>query len=960
MKLLFRITLVFTISAFIAQNGIAQQSCVFLPDSALSVPKYDRPKAAIHKVKRNPVPQALSILDSPPDFPNIDVTRYYLADQDEPSIAINPANPDNIIIGTNDYHEPNTDMYHYQSFDGGHTWSYGPIDPNWPFAAYPTDPSIAFNTSGEAFYSYGRAMHNGGIPPNDVVVNRSTNGGKDWDTTVRVIYNTFDQFTAKAFADKYYLAIDNVNGSPFKDRIYVTWVQYDTLHTNRVELSYSSDKGKHWSAPAFVSGIGKQQSPIPAIGSLGQVYVAYEDLDHHEIRLATSDDGGKTFPSNKSIAGYTDLGPLYPPGDPGAHPSIKGFLRVNSFPSIALDHSQIHHGRIYITWTAMGADMRHHIYLTSSDNIGNTWSIPKPIENDPSAIATDKFFPWIAVDDISGDVGIACYDSREDTSNVLTDLYMFFSKDGGQSFSSRRISGKSFDVRNNSSIGTSPPYFFGDYISLAADHNVWRPAWTDSREGIDHDADQEIFTSIVLPRAPSAPYPFIVREDSLTHFPDLSWEHSGLTTFGESLGDYIFRLKRSDGNLQIDLPKSARTFNDIQAQKDAEYDYTLQVITSANDTSSSSTVHFSSHANKEPLPPVITAAKAMTGSMIFHYRLPAKNAAGAGLTNLKKVFFLVDGVVIDSLFLTDASIGTESDRFLSFGSDGYHNIQLAALTEQSDGQRILSQLSAPAWLYSGAPLASYNEDFTDSKKIFTPFAWDTTNAGGKLPYEFINDSLPDVNYQNDLNSWFLLPPVTISNDAHTLEFIHEALVASGDSALVEVSTDDGVSFTMIGSYDLKNHPSDWSSSLALSKPVHDVHGLIHLMGKDAIIRFRLITHSSNGDGWFIDSIRFTPFMSVKNTYSDIDIYHIRLSENPVRAGSKARIELSADKSIFLTVNIYSVLGTKEETLFSDKQLSAGNFELEFIPIKTGSYFYEAIARSGNKELRRYGKFIVVP
>ncbi|MFI5263776.1 MAG: hypothetical protein ACHQM6_04610, partial [Candidatus Kapaibacterium sp.] len=898
----------------------------------------------------------VSTINMAPDFPNFNISHYYLADQNETSVAINPTNPNNIIIGANDYRSFSS-LWHFESNDGGITWTEGELDGNWNTAALATDPAVGFNSSGQAFYSYGRAISHQN-PVNDVICHTSTDGGKDWSLPVRILLDSNGLFTAATQADKYYLAVDRYPGSQFGGRIYVSWVEYDSIHRNRVRLSYSDDNSKTWSAPVFITGEGDYQSPIPAVGNGGEVYVAYENIDTaiREIRIAISDDGGMTFGFNKKIANYTELGAFYPPGDQSAHPSIKGGVRVNSFPTIAVDYSTAHHNRIYIAWTGMGADHRHHIYLTLSDDLGSTWSAARAIENDPSPIATDKFFPWIAVDDITGDVGIACYDSRTDTANVLADLFMFYSSDGGQTFTPERISSQSFDPTANYDNGPDPPFFFGDYNGLAAHNKMWYPAWTDSRIGYDED----IYTSIVRPYAPSAPRNFAASEDSITHLDSLSWQHSGLTTFGVPIGNYVFRLKRSDGNLQVDLQKTARSYTDSSVVKKISYTYTIQVIASDQDTSARAVADFNPYASRQSQPPVITSAQAQPAgsAVIFHFIVPDKNSGGTMIHNLSEIYFFVDGVVKDNLSITDSSRGKGIDRYFSFAADGYHNFQLAAGTKDSENDTTLSPLSPPAWLYAGTPLNSYSEDFSGSKNIFTPFAWDTTRASGELPAEFINDSLPDVPYQKDLNTWFLLPPVTITDNAKTLEFADIALVAAGDSAITEVSTDDGVNYFPIAEYD-KTHSTGWTTTLSSSKPVHEILGLKYLIGKNVIVRFRLRTYSSGGDGWFIDSIRFTPFLSVPSL-NLASSFHAELSSNPVHIGANAKVKIYSDKPAALTMNIYSMLGKIQDQVIANRQISAGEYELDFSPMRTGCHFYEIIARSGEGEERCYGKFIVVP
>lgn len=824
----------------------------------------------------------------------------------------------------------------------------------WIFAAYATDPSVAFNSSGKAFYSYGRG-ESPAHPINDVVCFTSLNGGTDWSKPVRIIFDSTDQNSSSLLADKCYLAVDKAPGSPFKDRVYESWVEYSDANINRVRFSFSSDGGSTWAPPTFITSKGNYQSPIPVVGVDGNVFVAYENIDPaiREIHFAESFDGGKTFPFDRKISNYAELGPLLPLGSASAHPTIKGKLRVNSFPSIAVDYSNAHHGRIYITWAAMGADNRHHIFLTLSDNSGSTWSLPKAVENDSAPIATDKFFPWIAVDDITGDVGIACYDSRSDTALLSTNLFMLFSNDAGQNFTPERISAVSSDV--SLSHAEFDPYFFGDYIGLAAHNKNWYPAWTDSRVGYD----QDIYTSIVRPYAPSATRNFIAREDSITHLPDLQWDHIPVTTFGASVSNYVFRLKRTDGGLQIDLPKNARSYNDQTAIKNTNYTYTLQVITSGGDTSLTQTTNFTPRANKESLPPLLSSAKAKSSQLDIFFRVPDKNVAGTTVQKLNKIYYIVDGIVRDSFLVTDNDRGKEK-LFTFFNlPDGYYRIQLAASTKQGDNDTILSVLSPAKWLYSGMPLTSYSENFIGSKNIFTPFAWDTTRAGGKLPETFINDSLPDVPYQKETDSWFLLPSVTMNVDAHTIEFTHIALVAPGDSALVEVSTNDGVDYFPIAEYDKMSHPTDWKNSLSDSKSVHEALPLKSLMGQDAILRFRLRTHSSAGDGWFLDSLHFSNILAVHSQKLSSSL-RAELTANPIRIGTVATMKLFSDKQCTITINYYSVLGKKEGSLIENNVMPSGDFELGFIPKQAGCYFYEIIARSEKGEERQYGKYIVLP
>src|SRR5579864_6374798 len=209
---IFFLSIIFILHSW---KSFAQQNCVFLPESGKLTTNdpeksssNDRPRPTLHRLQPLAVPLPTGGNNFAPDFPNIDVSLFLLQDQNETSIAINPLNPKNIIIGANDYRSDSS-LFHFETFDGGLTWSAGSFNSAWAFAARPTDPAVAFSSTGKAFYSYGRTEEFP-QPINDVICNISSNGGASWNQPVRVILDSIGVNQASAFADKYYIAADNV------------------------------------------------------------------------------------------------------------------------------------------------------------------------------------------------------------------------------------------------------------------------------------------------------------------------------------------------------------------------------------------------------------------------------------------------------------------------------------------------------------------------------------------------------------------------------------------------------------------------------------------------------------------------------------------------------------------------------------------------------------------------------
>ena len=95
----------------------------------------------------------------------------------EPSIAVDPKNPNNMVIGWRQFDNVNSNFrqagYAYSS-DGGQHWTFpGSIDP----MVFRSDPVVDFDTAGNFYYNSLTA--NGSLYTCKVF--KSTNGGASWD-----------------------------------------------------------------------------------------------------------------------------------------------------------------------------------------------------------------------------------------------------------------------------------------------------------------------------------------------------------------------------------------------------------------------------------------------------------------------------------------------------------------------------------------------------------------------------------------------------------------------------------------------------------------------------------------------------------------------------------------------------------------------------------------------------------
>jgi hypothetical protein len=380
---------------------------------------------------------------------------------EEVTIAVNPLDPLNLVAGSN------LDFFYY-TFDGGHSWTEGQLTS--PLGVW-GDPCVIFDTEGNCYYGHlSRPPAETGDFLDRIVVQKSTDGGRTWSGGAGIGLNPpKDQ-------DKDWLAAD-MTDSPFRGNLYLAWTEFDqygspnpSLQT-RILFAVSSDHGESWSSPVTVSDIPGNcldsdetvEGAVPAVGPNGEVYLSWSGP--LGIVFDKSLDGGRTFGQDVLV---TDQ-----PG--GWDLSVPGIYRCNGMPVTACDTSNSpYRGSVYIMWSDQrnGADDTD-VFLSKSADSGKTWGPAIRVNDDPPG--RHQFFPWMAVDQTSGHIYIVFYD-RRDSSDIVTEVYLARSTDGGNTFQNCRVS--EYSIRPASGI------FFGDYINVVAHDGVIHAIWT-RMDGID-------------------------------------------------------------------------------------------------------------------------------------------------------------------------------------------------------------------------------------------------------------------------------------------------------------------------------------------------------------------------------------------------------------------------------------------------------------------------------------------
>ncbi len=306
----------------------------------------------------------------------------------ETSIAYDPNNPRVMVASDNDYRTGDGNCYTSYSRDGGHNWqdstpptsfTRGQVDGVVDFGAARQywggggDTSVAFDTKGNAYLSC--QLFNRGEPTTNnpdissaLVVYRSTNnGGASWNFPGRYVRASADVQAAGVapFLDKQLMTVDNHVGSPYQDRVYVSWTEFASDGSAFIYEAYSADYGEHFSTPKLVSrtnplcvnafGAGttattgetstcnENQFSQPFTGPDGNLYVTYANFNNavsaglpgegdgdddgggadlnagaapnadppadnrNQMFLSRSTDGGNTFSAPVKVSDYYDL-----------------------------------------------------------------------------------------------------------------------------------------------------------------------------------------------------------------------------------------------------------------------------------------------------------------------------------------------------------------------------------------------------------------------------------------------------------------------------------------------------------------------------------------------------------------------------------------------------------------------------------------------------------------------------
>jgi Domain of unknown function (DUF4214) len=398
--------------------------------------------------------QGVPVLDGISSIQNIPISNDSSLDYSEISMAVNPLNPLNMVVTSEDINVFPNHADTWYTLNGGKTWTLvrlDGVDGITGANVLRSDPTVAFDSLGRVYVGYLILSDDSSDTSGTsyMFVAHSTDGGKTYKGSFVVADNRSGNVTN----DKELLATGPAPGNPSQVNVYLAWVRFDNLgennQTSKIEISGSVDGGVTWSSPTFVDANDTEtQFATPRVGPNGQIYVSYIAGDGVRINESNTFSNGQfKFGPDHNVVTF-NIG--FPQGN---SVPAQPHRDINALPVLAVDDSPgPYRGRLYITYADIpkgGASPNFDIWLVSSSDGGVTWTAPVKV-NDDSGDNT-HFNPWISVDPETGGVSLEWRDTREDpTNHQKTDIFTTTSANGGKTFAPNiRVSDASSDVSSD-------------------------------------------------------------------------------------------------------------------------------------------------------------------------------------------------------------------------------------------------------------------------------------------------------------------------------------------------------------------------------------------------------------------------------------------------------------------------------------------------------------------------------
>jgi hypothetical protein len=433
---------------------------------------------------------------------NIDVSQRHTNESEE-AVAVNPTNPENIVIVTNvDF--PAAGLFKGVSFDGGSTWTTTLIGDNDNLGAACCDPSLSFDSYGNLFLTY---LYNVG---NVVPIALSTDNGLSFKIIANIAKPPKQSLSTSGERRGLFRFVDQPTITAAQGEVWIVFNGGGPIVATGAPVTGIGQVGS-FITPEVVPGTNNCTYGDVAIGPTGEVMQV--------CTLTESGQGGGKLFVNVDPDGLGPAGFGTRVFVTGTH--IGGFdfippqpdRSVDAEPGLAWDRTGgLHNGRVYLVYTLEHPNESNNmdIYVRFSDDDGTMWSAPVRVNDDNTK--NSQFLPKISLDPTTGNLAVVWYDSRNDlgaggpgdTDGVPNDDAQFwgaFSTNDGQTFTKNiQISA---GTSNSHDSGNGIDY--GDYTGLSFYGGIAHPAWADNSNSTGNNPDGTLHELDIYTAAVAAP-----------------------------------------------------------------------------------------------------------------------------------------------------------------------------------------------------------------------------------------------------------------------------------------------------------------------------------------------------------------------------------------------------------------------------------------------------------------------
>jgi hypothetical protein len=385
----------------------------------------------------------------------------------EPSIAVDPTNPNRMVIGWRQFDDVGSNFrqagWGYTT-DAGQTWTFpGTIETG----IFRSDPVVDFDSNGFVFYN----SLTSAFGAYTCKVFKSEDGGGQWNAGVQA-----------HGGDKQWMTIDK-SGSPGTGNIYSAW---NSIYSSCYPASFtrSVDSGS-----SFEDCVNVSANPYwgtMTVGNEGELYV-----------VGMSNIGSLVVVKS-SNAWDSMAAPLW---DFYTMVDVDGALGIQTpvnpegllgQASIDVDRSSgPGRGNVYVlssVYRYSTSDPADVMFIKSEDG-GMNWSLPVRINDD----AGNGNYQWFGTMSVApnGRIDAIWLDTRDALPGTYySALYYSYSMDQGETWSSNEQLSESFDP----SIGYPQQNKMGDYFDMESDNTGAHLAWANTLNG-----EEDVYYSYINP-----------------------------------------------------------------------------------------------------------------------------------------------------------------------------------------------------------------------------------------------------------------------------------------------------------------------------------------------------------------------------------------------------------------------------------------------------------------------------